>query len=400
MQIVINQLDYNFMEISIIGAGYVGLSLAILISQKYEVTLFDIDKERVNKINKKISPIKDPDIEKYLLNKKLKLNTTFDSTKIYNNSDFVIIATPTNYDPIEGSFDTSSVEKTIADVLSTNHDSYIIIKSTVPLGFTDSMRNKFKTNKICFSPEFLREGSALHDNLFPSRIIVGDHGKKAKTFAKVLSECSKLNGEVETIFMKSSEAEAVKLFANTYLAMRVSFFNELDSFSQIHNLSTLNIINGVSSDPRIGNYYNNPSFGYGGYCLPKDTKQLLNNFHNVPNNIIKAIIDSNETRKKFITDSIIDSNPKTVGVYRLIMKTNSDNFRESAVLDIIKKLQEHKIQIVLYEPEIDENFNNMVLMRNLREFISKSDIVIANRLSKDLKFAKNKIYSRDIFGEN
>ncbi len=327
------------MKISIIGAGYVGLSLAVLISQKHDVTLLDIDNEKVNKINNKISPIKDPDIEKFLSNKKLKLIATTNSEEVYKNKDFIIIATPTNYDPKVGTFDTSSVEDVIYNAIKTNFDTNIIIKSTIPLGFTDRMREKFKTNHIYFSPEFLREGKALHDNLYPSRILVGDTSDTAKEFADLLSECSNLDKDVKKLFMKPAEAEAVKLFANTYLAMRVSFFNELDSFSQIHKLSSLNIIKGVSSDPRIGNYYNNPSFGYGGYCLPKDTKQLLKNFNKIPNNIIRAIIESNETRKKFIADIIAKDSPKSVGVYRLVMKSESDNFRETAVFDVIKNFR-------------------------------------------------------------
>ncbi len=388
------------MKFTIVGAGYVGLSLAVLISQRFEVTLLDIDESKISHINSKKSPIRDPEIEKFLSNKKLNLIATSNSEKAYKNSDFVIIATPTNYDPKKGNFNTSSVEEVISDAISVNPNIYMIIKSTIPLGFTESMKAKFNTKKLCFSPEFLREGSALHDNLYPSRIIVGDMSKKAEVFANVLSQCSKIENKIQIMFMQSEEAEAVKLFANTYLAMRVSFFNELDSFSQIHKLSSMNIIKGVSGDPRIGNYYNNPSFGYGGYCLPKDTKQLLSNFDKVPNNIIRAIIDSNETRKKFITDLIINTHPKSVGVYRLIMKSNSDNFRESAVFDIIKMLQKNKIQINLYEPELETDFQNMILINELKEFTSQSDIIIANRMSKDLNSVKNKVFTRDLFGEN
>ncbi len=388
------------MEISIVGAGYVGLSLAVLIAQKFRVNLIDIDEKKISLINSKKSPIKDRDIEKFLTKKKLNLIALSESKKAFTNSQFLIVATPTNYDPIKGTFDTSSVEEVISSAIKINPDIYIIIKSTIPLGFTDSMRAKLNSNKICFSPEFLREGSALYDNLYPSRIIVGDFSEKAKIFANVLSECSKTEGKNEIIFMDSSEAEAVKLFANTYLAMRVSFFNELDSFSQTHKLSSMNIIKGVSSDPRIGNYYNNPSFGYGGYCLPKDTKQLLSNFNKIPNNIVKAIIDSNQTRKKFIADTIINKSPKSVGVYRLTMKSDSDNFRESAVFDVIKMLDKNKIQINIYEPELDAGFENMTLISDLEEFISKSDIIIANRMSKDLELVKNKVFTRDLFWEN
>ena len=326
------------MNFTVVGAGYVGLSLAVLIAQKFHVTLYDTNKEKISLINSKQSPILDKDIDRIITKKKLKLNAISESSKAYKNADFVIVATPTNYDPKEGTFDTSSVEGVIQQALINNSNTNIIIKSTIPLGFTKKMREKYKTNNILFSPEFLREGSALYDNLYPSRIIVGDRSEKAQLFANILSQCAIKIDKSKIIFMDSSEAEAVKLFANTYLAMRVSFFNELDSFSQIHNLSTKNIIDGVSSDPRIGNYYNNPSFGYGGYCLPKDTKQLLSNFDKIPNNIIKAIIDSNETRKNFIADIIYNKSPKSIGVYRLTMKFDSDNFRESAVLDIIQML--------------------------------------------------------------
>ena len=335
------------------------------------------------------------------MSKELSLEVTNDASFAYKNCDYVIVATPTNYDPDLGTFDTSSVEKVIKDSLMNQPETYVVIKSTIPLGFTNRMRSHFNTKNIAFSPEFLREGTALHDNLYPSRIIIGDTAVKAKSFAKILSQCSYIDDEkVQTFFMESSEAEAVKLFANTYLAMRVSFFNELDSFSQIHNLSTENIIKGVSSDNRIGNFYNNPSFGYGGYCLPKDTKQLLSNFNEIPSNIIKAIIDSNETRKKFIADSIINKYPKSVGIYRLTMKSNSDNFRESAVFDIVKILEEKKIQTYLYEPELESSIGEMILISDLQEFISKSDIIIANRMSPELKFVENKIYTRDLFGEN
>ena len=388
------------MNFTVVGAGYVGLSLAVLIAQKFHVTLYDTNKEKISLINSKQSPILDKDIDRIITKKKLKLNAISESSKAYKNADFVIVATPTNYDPKEGTFDTSSVEGVIQQALINNRNTNIIIKSTIPLGFTKKMREKYKSNNILFSPEFLREGSALYDNLYPSRIIVGDRSEKAQLFANILSQCAIKIDKSKIIFMDSSEAEAVKLFANTYLAMRVSFFNELDSFSQIHNLSTKNIIDGVSSDPRIGNYYNNPSFGYGGYCLPKDTKQLLSNFDKIPNNIIKAIIDSNETRKNFIADIIYNKSPKSIGVYRLTMKFDSDNFRESAVLDVIKKLQKKKIKIYLYEPKIQGNFQNMILLNNLNEFISKSDIIIANRMSKELEKVKNKVFTRDLFREN
>lgn len=389
------------MNITIVGAGYVGLSLAILISQKYNVKLFDIDKKKISDLNNKKSPINDKEINSFLKEKKLYLEATSDKNFAYKKTDFIIIATPTDYNHSQGTFDVSSVEGVIKDAISYNPDAYIIIKSTIPVGFTNKMRSHFNTENITFSPEFLREGSALYDNLYPSRIIVGDNDKRAITFAEILTECSSASTkQIKILYMKPSEAEAVKLFANTYLAMRVSFFNELDSFAQSHILSTKNIIEGVSSDNRIGNFYNNPSFGYGGYCLPKDTKQLLSNFDNIPNSIIKAIIDSNETRKEFIANTIINKQPKSIGVFRLTMKSGSDNFRESAVLDVIKKLQKNKIDIYLYEPELDDQIENMILVNNLKEFIEKSDLIIANRMSTELLSVKEKVYTRDLFGEN
>mgnify|MGYP006077734017 CR=1 FL=1 len=389
------------MNITIVGAGYVGLSLAILISQKYNVKLFDIDKKKILDLNNKKSPINDKEINSFLKEKKLYLEATSDKNFAYKKTDFIIIATPTDYNHSQGTFDVSSVEGVIKDAISYNPDAYIIIKSTVPVGFTNKMRSHFNTKNITFSPEFLREGSALFDNLYPSRIIVGDNDKRAITFAEILTKCSSVSTEqIKILYMKSSEAEAVKLFANTYLAMRVSFFNELDSFAQSHILSAKNIIEGVSSDNRIGNFYNNPSFGYGGYCLPKDTKQLLSNFDNIPNSIIKAIIDSNETRKEFIANTIINKQPKSIGVFRLTMKSGSDNFRESAVLDVIKKLQKNKIDIYLYEPELHDQIENTILVNNLKEFIEKSDLIIANRMSTELSSVKEKVYTRDLFGEN
>ena len=391
------------MKISVIGTGYVGLSLAVLISQKYEVIAFDVDSEKINLINKKKSFIKDKDLEKYLKKKDLKLQATRNREEAYANSEFIVIATPTNYNMYTGEFDTSSVEKVISDCMKFKKNSSIIIKSTVPLGFTDLMRNKFKKDDIYFSPEFLRESKSLHDNLYPSRIIVGGKSKNAKKFAEILINCAhnSSSNNIPVLYMESSEAEAVKLFSNTYLAMRVSFFNELDSFSEIQNLSSKKIIEGISLDPRIGNYYNNPSFGYGGYCLPKDTKQLLDNFANIPNNIIKAVVESNKTRKNFIVNSIKDKFPKVVGVYRLIMKKGSDNFRESAILDIINKLKKEKISIIVYEPLLKVKFMDEIeVIKDLSDFISKSDLIIANRISKDLDKVRKKVYSRDIFQEN
>ena len=389
------------MNITVVGAGYVGLSLAILISQKYNVKLFDIDKKKILDLNNKKSPFNDKEINSFLKEKKLYLEATSDKNLAYKETDFIIIATPTNYNQSQGTFDVSSVEGVIKDAISYNPDAYIIIKSTIPVGFTDKLRSHFNTKNITFSPEFLREGSALYDNLYPSRIIVGDNDKRAVTFAKILTECSSLRTEqIKVLYMKPSEAEAVKLFANTYLAMRVSFFNELDSFAESHILSTKNIIEGVSSDNRIGNFYNNPSFGYGGYCLPKDTKQLLSNFDKIPNSIIKAIIDSNETRKEFIANTIINKQPKSIGVFRLMMKSGSDNSRESAVLDVIKKLQKSTIDIFLYEPELNDQIENMILVNNLEEFIEKSDLIIANRMSTELMPVREKVYTRDLFRIN
>ncbi len=389
------------MNFTVMGAGYVGISIAILISQKYNVNLYDIDTEKLNLISNKKSPIKDNDVENYLRSKELLLNVIKDKQLAIHKADYVIIATPTNYDSKEGIFDTSSVENVIAEICEENPKTNIIIKSTVPLGFTKKMRLRFGKKNIYFSPEFLREGTALYDNLFPSRIIVGGDDKQSKKFANILFECSKTElKNTQILLMESSEAEAVKLFSNTYLAMRVSFFNELDTLSEINNLSSLNIINGVCSDSRIGNFYNNPSFGYGGYCLPKDTKQLLSNFSQIPNNIIRAIIDSNETRKNYITQNIIKKKPKSVGVYRLTMKSGSDNFRESAVFGIINKLKDNNIRTYVYEPELKENLKNIIQVNELEDFIKKSDIIIANRMTKELDHVKRKVYTRDLFREN
>ena len=390
------------MKISVIGAGYVGLSLAVLLSQKYEVKIVDIDRKKIDSINNKISPIKDYEIENFLSKKKLNLHATLDIRQACKESDYIVIATPTNYNILTGTFDTSSVEDVINNVIKYEKSSTIVIKSTVPLGFTDRMKSLFKKTNIFFSPEFLRETKALYDNLFPSRIVIGDVSEKAVLFGKILIECSsKVEADVPLLIMTSNEAESVKLFANTFLAMRVSFFNELDSFSEIHNLSSKKIIEGVSLDPRIGNYYNNPSFGYGGYCLPKDTRQLLDNFRKIPNDIIRAVVKSNETRKNFIVNSIMNKHPKTVGVYRLIMKEGSDNFRESAVIDILLKLKKNKLSVILYEPFINtDQFNECSVISDLNEFISKSDIIIANRFSDELLDVSEKVYSRDIFQEN
>ena len=390
------------MKFTVVGIGYVGLSLSILISQKYNVTSLDIDQKKINLINKKKSPFKDNEIENYLANGNLKLIATKDKRIAYKDPDYVIIATPTNYNSSSGTFDTSNVESVINDVISVNRNITIIIKSTVPFGFTEKMCHKFKTNNIYFSPEFLREGRALHDNLYPSRIIIGGTSKQAVRFGEVLSETCLLKSEnIQLFYMKSIEAEAIKLFSNTYLAMRVSFFNELDSFAEVKNISSKNIIAGVSSDPRIGNYYNNPSFGYGGYCLPKDTKQLLEHYKDTPNEIIKSVIKSNITRKKFIADIILAKKPKSIGIYRLAMKMGSDNFRESAILDLIKLIDKKNIIIYLYEPLLKKSlFKNVILNNNFSNFIENSELIVANRLTKEIYKYRSKVYSRDLFQEN
>ncbi len=390
------------MKIGIVGAGYVGLSLAVLIAQKYEVKLMDVDQTKVDLINNKVSPIDDNEIKNYLKNKKLNLVATLDINKVIENSEYVIIATPTDYDENTGKFDTSSVEKVIKDIILYNPLTNIVIKSTVPLGFTDSIKKKLKINNLFFSPEFLRESKALYDNLHPSRIVIGDENEVAKKFANTLALCAEDDVNKIPIFkMKSKEAEAVKLFSNTYLAMRISFFNELDSFSEIYDMSSQNIISGVCSDERIGNHYNNPSFGYGGYCLPKDTKQLLSNFNDIPNSIIKAVVTANTTRKDFVVKSILNKHPKIVGVYRLIMKEGSDNFRGSAVLYILEKLIKSNIKILLFEPLIENiSIKGIVVENNLDKFFSMTDLIIANRDSKELDQVRDKVYTRDIFGEN
>ena len=389
------------MKITVVGLGYVGMSLSVLLSQKYQVVALDINNNTIKKINLKQSPIKDNLISNYLLKKKLKLLATNNKSKAYKDAEYVIISTPTDYDEKTGSFDTSTVEQTIKDAIKFNKKCNIVIKSTIPLGFTDYVSNKFKYKNIFFSPEFLREGNALFDNLYPSRIVIGSNTSKAAKFGEILFQCSSLKKNKKNIItMTSREAEAVKLFSNTYLAMRIAYFNELDTFSEANNLSSSKIINGVSYDPRIGNYYNNPSFGYGGYCLPKDIKQLLKNFKNIPNSLIKATIESNKKRKTFIVQSILAKYPKSVGIFKLSMKKNSDNFRESAVFDIIKQLKKRGIKIYLYEPILETPPKNIEQLSNLDDFIRKSDIIIANRKSKELDSVSNKVYSRDIFCEN
>ncbi len=390
------------MKITVVGTGYVGFSLSVLLAQRFHVIALDIDEKKISLINQRKSIFKDTEIEKFLSSKNLRLNATQDKNEAYKDAEFIIIATPTNYDEESGSFDTTSVESVIDDIQNINEKANIVIKSTIPFGFTDSCRQFYKNDNIFYSPEFLRENNALSDNLYPSRIIVGDTTKKAENFARILAECSlKKYEEIPILLMQSKEAEAVKLFSNTYLAMRISFFNELDTFSEKNSLSTKRIIDGICEDHRIGSYYNNPSFGYGGYCLPKDTKQLLKNYDKIPNELIKAIVASNETRKNFIADNIINKAPKIVGVYRLVMKKESLNFRESAVIDIIKIIQNHDIKVVLYEPLNQQvDLDGVEIIDSLDEFIDTSEIIIANRLSDELDKVKHKVYSRDLFNNN
>ncbi|MDM1736811.1 nucleotide sugar dehydrogenase [Acinetobacter towneri] len=388
------------MNITVVGTGYVGLSNAVLFARQHNVTSLDIDKNRVALINQRVSPIVDDYIEKALIEEKLELQATLDKVQAYKQAEYIIIATPTNYDSETNYFDTSSIESVISDILPLNNHATIIIKSTIPVGYTAQIKSKFKTEQIIFAPEFLREGKALYDNLYPSRIIIGEKSERAEKVAQLYLDAT-IEKTAPTLCMDATEAEAVKLFSNTYLAMRVAYFNELDTYCAKHGLSSLDIVKGVSLDPRIGQHYNNPSFGYGGYCLPKDTKQLLANYKDVPQNLIQAIIHSNKTRKQFIVKEILKKRPNVVGVYRLTMKAGSDNFRDSAIQDIMRELKEYNVEVIVYEPTLNiEHYEGYLVQNNLNEFLNTSDVILANRMNEDLTEVKSKLYTRDLFGEN
>ncbi len=390
------------MNLTIVGLGYVGLSLATLLSRNHKVTGLDIDLNKIEKINNRVCPLKDKEIEEFFQNHDLNLSATNNKEDAYSNADLIIICTPTNYDPNSNEFDVSSIKVVIEEVIKINVNCPIIIKSTVPVGFTENIKKRYSRENIIFSPEFLREGSALYDNLNPSRIIIGSDCLDGKNFANLLKEsATKGQKEIPVEFMRSSEAEAVKLFANTYLAMRIAYFNEIDTFCELNNFDSKKIIDGIGHDERIGNFYNNPSFGYGGYCLPKDTQQLLQNFKDIPSNIVRAVVESNMTRKRFICDQIIKMKPNCVGIYRLAMKEGSDNFRESAIIDVIKHLKEKGIKIIIYEPNLNEiEFLDNEVCNDISILKNKSDIIIANRISRELDDVRLKVYSRDIFNEN